>query len=132
METILKEAKQYRRGDFILIDDTVCRVVDVSISKPGKHGSAKARIVAVSLLDGKKKEITKPGDSKIPAPIIEKKEGQVVMLYDENSAQIMDLETYEMIDVIISEDIAGSVEEGVNVEYWIIGNMNVIMRVKKD
>ncbi len=131
METTLKEAKQYRKGDFILIDDTVCRVVDVAISKPGKHGSAKARIVAVSLIDGRKKEITKPGDSKIPAPIIEKKEGQVVMLYDDKTAQIMDLETYEMIDAVISEEISG-LEEGAKVEYWVIGNTNMIMRVKRE
>ncbi len=132
METTLKEAKQYKKGDFILIDDTVCRVVEVSISKPGKHGSAKARIVAVSLLDGRKKELIKPGDSKVPAPIIEKKDGQVIMLYDKRTAQVMDLETYETLDAIISEDIAESIEEGINVEYWKIGNMNVIMRVKRD
>ncbi len=132
METTLKEAKQYKKGDFILIDDVVCRVTDVSVSKPGKHGSAKARIVAVSLLDGKKKEITKPGDAKIPAPIIDKRDAQVVMINDENTAQIMDLETYEMIDAIISDDVKGNLEEGVNVEYWVVGSSKIIMRVKRD
>ncbi len=132
METTLKEAKQYKKGDFILIDDVVCRVTDVSISKPGKHGSAKARIVAVSLLDGKKKEITKPGDAKIPAPIIDKRDAQVVMINDENTAQIMDLETYEIMDAIISDDVKNNLEEGINVEYWVLGSTKIIMRVKRD
>jgi len=57
MEVVMKEAKQFRKGDFIMIDDVPCRVVDISLSKPGKHGSAKARIIAVGIIDGKKREI---------------------------------------------------------------------------
>ncbi|NPA38252.1 MAG: translation initiation factor IF-5A [Candidatus Nanohaloarchaeota archaeon] len=130
MEVIMKEAKQFRKGDFIMIDDVPCRVVDISLSKPGKHGSAKARIVAVGIIDGKKREISKPGDSKIPAPIIDKRDGQVITVSDDQ-AQIMDLETYEVFDALVNEELKGKLTEGVNVEYWVIaGTVKMIMRVK--
>ena len=130
MEVVMKEAKQYRKGDFIMIDNVPCRVVDITLSKPGKHGSAKARIVAVGIIDGKKRDISKPGDSKIPAPIIDKRDAQVITLTDEG-AQIMDLQTYEIFDAIVNEDIKEEVKEGVNVEYWVIaGTVKMVMRVK--
>ncbi len=130
MEVVMKEAKQFRKGDFIMIDDVPCRVVDISLSKPGKHGSAKARIVAVGIIDGKKREISKPGDSKIPAPIIDKRDGQIITITEEG-AQVMDLETYEVFDALVNEEIKDSLSEGVNVEYWVIaGTAKMVMRVK--
>ncbi|PVX24043.1 MAG: translation initiation factor IF-5A, partial [Candidatus Bathyarchaeum sp.] len=35
-----------RVGSYIIIDDAPCKIVSYSKSKPGKHGAAKARIVA--------------------------------------------------------------------------------------
>ena len=36
-----------RVGGYMVIDDQPCRIVDITKSKPGKHGAAKARIVAI-------------------------------------------------------------------------------------
>ena len=130
MEVTMKEAKHFKKGDFIMIDDVPCRVVDVSLSSPGKHGSAKARIVAVGLLDNKKREIVKPGGAKIPAPIVDKREGQVISISGD-IAQIMDSETYEVFESTIPEEIKGSIKEGDVVEYWIVaGIVKTIVNVK--
>jgi translation elongation factor P/translation initiation factor 5A len=32
-----------RVGSYVIVDDEPCRIVDYTKSKPGKHGSAKAR-----------------------------------------------------------------------------------------
>ena len=46
---------ELRKGDSILVDDQfLCKVTDISLSAPGKHGHAKARIEAVGLLDDKR------------------------------------------------------------------------------
>ncbi len=36
-------------GSYVVIDNEPCRVVDITKAKTGKHGSAKANVVAVSI-----------------------------------------------------------------------------------
>ena len=46
-------------GKLVVIDDEPCRIIEITKSKAGKHGAAKARIVAVSLFTGNKKNLLK-------------------------------------------------------------------------
>ncbi|TRO53981.1 translation initiation factor IF-5A, partial [Candidatus Bathyarchaeota archaeon] len=41
-----------RVGGYMVVDDQACRIVGITKSKPGKHGAAKARIVAIGVFDG--------------------------------------------------------------------------------
>ncbi|MEM7827910.1 MAG: translation initiation factor IF-5A, partial [Candidatus Aenigmatarchaeota archaeon] len=36
--------KDLNEGNYVMADGEPCRVVSITISKPGKHGSTKARI----------------------------------------------------------------------------------------
>ena len=55
MEFKVVGINELRKGDSILVDDQfVCRITDIALSAPGKHGHAKARVEAVGILDGKK------------------------------------------------------------------------------
>lgn len=118
-------------GQFIVIDGEACKVVECEHSKPGKHGSAKARIVAISVFTGNKKNVMAPVDAKIEVPMIEKKAGQVIALVGQ-TAQIMDLETYRTFDAIMpeEEEIKSKIAPGVEIEYWNILGKTKIMRVK--
>lgn len=60
-------------GTYVIIDDEPCRIVDLTHSKPGKHGSAKNRVVAVGVFDGAKRSFVKPVDAQAEVPLIEKK-----------------------------------------------------------
>ena len=60
-------------GSFIIIDGAACRVVSAETSKSGKHGHAKARIVAIGLLDKKRREIVLPTSDNVDVPMIEKR-----------------------------------------------------------
>ena len=40
-------------GSYIVIDNEPCRIVSYDHSKPGKHGSAKARVSAIGVFDGR-------------------------------------------------------------------------------
>ena len=52
-------------GSYIVIDGEPCRVVEVTKAKTGKHGSAKAHVVAIGLFSGSKKTITAPVDQRV-------------------------------------------------------------------
>ena len=117
-------------GNLVVIDGEPCKVVSIEKSKPGKHGSAKARLVAIGIFDGVKRSIVGPVDSQVEVPIVSKRNAQVVAVSD--VVQLMDLETYEVFETLLPEDeeLRNKLEPGVNVEYWEILGRKKIMRVK--
>jgi len=117
-------------GSYIIIDNEPCRIVDYAKSKPGKHGSAKARIVAVGVFDEAKRTLVKPVDAQVEVPIIEKRAGQVIALLPA-AVQVMDLETYEVFEAPLpEEELQSKLASGVEVEYWRILDRIRIMRTK--
>jgi len=117
-----------RVGGYMIVDNEPCRIVDITKSKPGKHGSAKARIVAIGIFDGAKRSLVKPVDANAEVPIIEKRSGQVFAVTP-SSVQIMDLETYEYLDAPYPEEaeLKAKIAAGVEVEYWrILGKLKII------
>jgi translation initiation factor 5A len=117
-------------GSYIIIDGEPCRVVEYEKSKPGKHGAAKARVVAIGVFDGTKKSIVSPVDARVDVPLIEKRTGQIISI-SENEIQIMDLENYEVFDSKMpEEEIRTRLASGVEVEYWKVLDRIKIMRVK--
>ena len=120
-----------KEGQYIVIDNEPCRVVECEKSKPGKHGSAKARIVAIGVFDNVKRSIVSPVDSKIEVPIIEKRAGQIISV-NPTTIQLMDLETYEIFEtnIPVEEEIKSKISSGAEVEYWKILGRVKIVRVK--
>jgi len=118
-------------GSYVIVDNEPCRIVDLTKSKPGKHGAAKARVVTIGVFDGVKRSFVKPVDAKVEVPIIEKRSGQVISVMP-NAVQIMDLETYEVFETPPpdDEDLRSKLSEGVEVEYWRIMGRTKIMRTK--
>lgn len=100
-------------------------------SKTGKHGSAKARIVAIGVFDGSKKSLLSPVASMVEVPLIEKKSGQVISITG-NILQIMNLETFETFELPFpkEDEVAKLISQGTEVEYWNVLGKSKIMRVK--
>lgn len=122
--------KALKPGKFCIIDNEPCKVLSVTTSTSGKHGGAKARLEAFGLFDNRKRSIVKPADTEIEVPIVEKKTGQVVAITD-NCAQIMDLESYEIFECQIPEELKDSIGQGLEVSYWILMGKNILISVKK-
>ncbi len=118
-------------GSYVLIEGEPCRIVDYAKSKPGKHGAAKARVVAIGVFDSVKRSFVKPVSAQVEVPIIEKRGGQVISLLPK-SVQIMDLENYEIFEAPQPEDkeLTSNMASGVEVEYWRILGRTKIMRTK--
>ena len=120
-----------RVGGYMVIEGEPCHIVDITKSKPGKHGSAKARITAVGVFDGVKRSFVKPVDLNAEVPIIDKRTGEVFAV-NPTGVQIMDLETYEYFDAPYpqEEELKAKLVPGAEIEYWrILGKMK-IMRAK--
>ena len=118
-------------GSYIMIDDEPCKIVNYTKSKPGKHGAAKARIVAIGVFDEAKRTLVKPVSARVEVPIIEKKTGQVIALLP-TAVQLMDLETYAMIEAPYpeEEDLKTKLDSGIEIEYWQILGRTRITRIK--
>ncbi|QQG39534.1 MAG: translation initiation factor IF-5A [Candidatus Aenigmatarchaeota archaeon] len=122
----LTEAKNLKVGKFCIIDDEACKVLSIDISKPGKHGSAKCRIVAVGLTDGRKREIVKPGDQTIGVPIIDKRTAQILAVTGD-TVQLMDMQTFETFESKIPEELRGQLEQGKELTYWEVLGKKLLM-----
>ncbi len=107
--------KDIRVGRFVLIDGVPCRVVEIETSSPGKHGSAKMRLTAMGVFDGHKRIIIKPSEGDIEVPIIKKRRAQIVSV-TATGVQLMDSETYEVYELPITEEFAGKLVSGLEVE----------------
>jgi translation initiation factor 5A len=121
-------------GGYIIIDGEPCRVVNQDHFKPGKHGSAKVRLVAISILTGGKKSYVAPAESRVDIPMIDKRSGQVTSIMD-GTVQIMDLATFEVLETPKPtpeemSELGGNLAAGAEVEYWQMMGRNKIMRVK--
>lgn len=117
-------------GSYIIIDNEPCRIVSYDHSKPGKHGSAKARVAAIGVFDGSKHSLVSPVSANVEVPLINKRSGQVISISGQ-TLQIMDLETFEVFETsAIEEEIRNKIRQGGEVEYWQVLDRVKIVRVK--
>ena len=107
-----------------------CRITEYDTSKPGKHGAAKARIVAVGVFDAQKRPHVGPVSMQVHVPLIDKRAGQIVSITGSNF-QLMDSETFETFDAdLVDEEIEGKLQQGQDIEYWNVMGRIKIMRIK--
>ncbi|MDO8556643.1 MAG: translation initiation factor IF-5A [Nanoarchaeota archaeon] len=122
-------AVDIKPGNFIVFDGKACVVKDVQKSKPGKHGHAKCRIMAVAIVDDQKIIKIMPGHDRVEVPLIEKRDAQALTVVNDK-VNVMDSETYETFDLPIPEEFKAEVKEGKNIHYWVVLGQKVIKAVK--
>ena len=113
-----KEIRELKVGRYVNIDDEPCKIISIDTSKPGKHGSAKANIVATSIFTGAKKSLVGPVSTKCQVPVIDKRKGQVLYTQD-NEISLLDIETNETVTMEITEDHECSIEPGAEILYIV-------------
>ena len=120
-----------KKGQSIVINGEPYKIVSLEKSKPGKHGSTKARITAIHVFNNTKKSIVSPVNAKIDVPLIEKRTAQVVYMEDD-SVQLMDLESYESFFALkpTEKKMLDKLSANVEVEYWNVLGRTKIVRVK--
>lgn len=121
----LIDASSLKVGGYLIIGGVACVAKRIDTSKTGKHGHAKCRIEASGLVNNEKKIIIKTSHDKIEVPIVEKKSAQVLSVSND-SANVMDSETFETFDIKIDEELKGKIKEGQQVNYWVILGQKVL------
>ena len=124
----LINATEARPGGVILVDGEACTVRSNDISKSGKHGASKCRIEAIAIISGKKKVLACPGHERFEVPLIEKRKAQVLSVGPE-TASVMDLESFETLDIPFAEEVKDDIAAEKQVEYWDIEGKKSIRRV---
>jgi len=124
----LIDAYDCKPGTTILVEGKAVTVRSNDISKTGKHGASKCRIEAIEIFTGKKHIIAVPGDNRFDVPLIEKRKGQILSVNDD-TASLMDLDSYETLDVPFIEDVKEQLAPEKQVEYYDIEGKKMIMRV---
>jgi len=119
-------ATEAKVGTNIIVDETPCTIKSIDISKTGKHGHAKCRIEAVGIITGQKKVFVIPGHDRLEVPLVDKRKGQVLSISDKVS--IMDLESFETIDVPCPDEIKSQLQENATLEYWDVEGEKIIKR----
>jgi translation initiation factor 5A len=99
------EVRELSEGGYVLVDDVACHINSISKSKPGKHGSAKARVEVVGVFDGQKRNFTQPVNATVRRPIVERKSGQVLSVSGDE-AQVMDLDSYATVTFRLPDGVA--------------------------
>ena len=123
-----------KEGSYIILEGEPCKVVSREHFKPGKHGAAKVRLVAISVTTGSKKSYVSPAESRVDIPMIDKRSGQVTSVMN-NIVQLMDLETFEVFETPKPSqeemtELNGTLGPGAEVEYWDMMGIKKIMRIK--
>ncbi len=120
-------ATEIKTGTNIIVKGEACTVKKIDISKTGKHGHAKCRIEAVGIISNQKKVFVVPGHERFEVPMIDKRKGQVLSV-GEKTASVMDLESFETLEINCPEEIRLQLEVNSNVEYWNIEGKKIIKR----
>jgi len=123
-----QEVRELKEGRYMLIDGEPCKIVNISTSKPGKHGEAKANIDAIGIFDNKKRQIVHPVKHKVQVPMIDKRKAQVLAIMGDE-IQLMDLETYETFQLPVPEEFKGQFTNGEEIMYLVAMDRRKITKV---
>ena len=98
------EIRTLKVGRFCVVDDEAYKILSISKSKPGKHGSAKARLELVSLFSSKKISHVGTVTDNINVPMIEKGKAMVTHIEGEE-VHAMNMKDHSMMMLPIDPDI---------------------------
>jgi translation initiation factor 5A len=115
-------------GSMMIIEGAACKIVSIDVSKPGKHGHAKINLMAVGIIDEKKRNVVMPGHENVDVPVIGKHEGQVLSISGDK-ANIMDSVTFETLDLKIPAELKDKIKEGKTIIYWEILEDKIMKQV---
>lgn len=129
MATKQVELKTLKEGSYIVVDGEPSRIVSYSTAKTGKHGSMKARVDAIGIMDNQRRSIVKPVSTKVETPIIERKNAQITFIQG-NNLGLMDLVSFESFECPIPDDLEGTPVEGAEIEYIEAMGRKKMVRVR--
>jgi translation initiation factor 5A len=107
------EIRTLKVGRYVAIEDSAYKILSISHSKPGKHGSAKARMELENLFTKQKRSHVGTVTDTIHVPVLEKGSAIITHLQGEE-VHAMDTKTYASlilpIDTSMKLDPGGEIQ----------------------
>jgi translation initiation factor 5A len=107
------EIRTLKVGRYVAIEDSAYKILSISKSKPGKHGSAKARLELEDLFNRQKRSHVGTVTDTITVPVLEKGSAIITHLQGEE-VHAMDTKTYASlilpIDTSMKLDPGGEIQ----------------------
>ena len=107
------EIRTLKVGRYVAIEDSAYKILSISKSKPGKHGSAKARLELENLFNKQKRSHVGTVTDTIHVPVLEKGSAIITHLQGEE-VHAMDTKTYASlilpIDTSMKLDPGGEIQ----------------------
>ncbi len=102
--TTRAEIRTLKVGRYVSIDDSAYKILSMTKSKPGKHGSAKARIELEDIFTRQKRSHVGTVTDTINIPIIEK--GSAIITHIQgNEVHAMDNKTYQTLILPVEQSM---------------------------
>ena len=118
------EIRTLKVGRYCAVDDSAFKILMISKSKPGKHGSAKARLDLEDLFTGSKRSHVGTVTDKISIPIIEKGSATVTHIQGVD-VHAMDAKTFEMMVLPLEDGL--NLESGREIQWMeALGRFRII------
>lgn len=77
-----KQCSALRKNGHIIIKNRPCKIVEMSSSKTGKHGSAKIHLVAIDIFTSRKYEEIYSSTQTVWTPIVTRKDYELINIMD--------------------------------------------------
>ncbi len=97
------EIRTLKVGRYVALEDSAYKILSMSKSKPGKHGSAKARLELEDIFNGQKRSHVGTVTDTIYVPVIEK--GSAIITHIQgDEVNAMDIKTFEIMILPLSSE----------------------------
>lgn len=105
------QAGNVKKGAHAMLKGHPCKVMEVSTSKTGKHGHAKAHIVGIDIFTNKKYEDLCPTSHNMEIPFVNRAEYQIVDISDDGFVTMMTEGGETKSDLTLPTDTEGNEDE---------------------
>lgn len=78
------QASSIKRGDYLMINASPCKCIDVTTSKTGKHGGCKCHFVGLDIFNGAKHMMIRSSTKYVPVPFVKKEDYELVNVEEED------------------------------------------------
>ncbi|XP_033107667.1 eukaryotic translation initiation factor 5A-1-like [Anneissia japonica] len=83
------QCSSLKKGGYVIIKKRPCKVVELSTSKPGKHGHAKVNYVGLDVFTGRKYTDCAPSSSNVHVPNVKKGNAQLIGIGEDDFAHLL-------------------------------------------
>lgn len=134
------EAGQIKKGGYAMIKGHPCKIANVTVSKTGKHGHAKANFTAIDIFTNKKYEDFMATSHTMMVPNINRAEYSLLDIDEDGAVSLMtdDGETKDDLNLPPNDELAEEMkklfDEGQNLLVSVLSACGTeqIMTVKQD